>query len=152
MTIPDHTHRSLTDLLSLAGRAAVVTGGAKGIGAQIVRRLTEAGADVVVGDIDAAGAAELAAEVAAASGRRVIACGMDVADTATLAAAADLAVVELGRLDIWVNNAGIFPTTGPAIDVTRTKAVIPTAIAPMTEKTSCQVSDGMMCFTMPCVA
>ena len=41
---------------------------------------------------------------------------------------------------------------GPAIDVTRTKAVIPTAIAPMTEKTSCQVSDGMMCFTMPCVA
>ena len=118
MTIPDHSHRSLTDLLSLAGRVAVVTGGAKGIGAQIVRRLTEAGADVVVGDIDAAGAAESAAEVAAASGRRVIACGMDVADTATLAAAADLAVVELGRLDIWVNNAGIFPTTGPAIDVT----------------------------------
>ena len=41
---------------------------------------------------------------------------------------------------------------GPAIDVTRTKAVMPTAIAPMTEKTSCQVSDGMVCFTMPCVA
>ena len=41
---------------------------------------------------------------------------------------------------------------GPAIDVTRTKAVMPIAIAPMTEKTSCQVSDGMMCFTMPCVA
>ena len=41
---------------------------------------------------------------------------------------------------------------GAAIDVTRTKAVMPTAIAPMTEKTSCQVSDGMMCFTMPCVA
>ena len=35
MTIPDHSHRSLTDLLSLAGRVAVVTGGAKGIGAQI---------------------------------------------------------------------------------------------------------------------
>lgn len=41
---------------------------------------------------------------------------------------------------------------GPAIDVTRTKAVMPTAIAPITEKTSCQVSDGMVCFTMPCVA
>ena len=41
---------------------------------------------------------------------------------------------------------------GAAIDVTRTKAVMPTAIAPMTEKTRCQVSDGMMCFTTPCVA
>lgn len=118
MTIPDHSARSLTDLLSLAGRVAVVTGAARGIGAQIVRRLAEAGADVVAGDLDADGAAALAAEVADASGRRVIACAMDVTDTTTLAAAADLAVRELGRLDIWVNNAGIFPTTGPAIEAT----------------------------------
>lgn len=41
---------------------------------------------------------------------------------------------------------------GAAIDVTRTMAVMLTAIAPMTERTNCQVSDGIMCFTMPCVA
>ena len=41
---------------------------------------------------------------------------------------------------------------GAAIVVIRTKAVTPTAIAPMTEKTICQVSDGMVCFTMPWVA
>jgi hypothetical protein len=39
-----------------------------------------------------------------------------------------------------------------AIAVTRANAVMPTAIAPMTEKTNCHVSDGMVCFTMPCVA
>ena len=42
---------------------------------------------------------------------------LDIADTSSLAAAADAAVAELGGLEIWVNNAGIFPTTGPAIDV-----------------------------------
>ena len=39
-----------------------------------------------------------------------------------------------------------------AIPATRMNAVTPTAIAPMTENTTCQVSDGMVCFTMPCVA
>jgi len=47
----------------------------------------------------------------------VLSCGLDIADTASLAAAADLAVAELGGLEIWVNNAGIFPTSGPALDV-----------------------------------
>ena len=42
---------------------------------------------------------------------------LDVSDSASLAAAADLAVAELGGLEIWVNNAGIFPATGPAVDV-----------------------------------
>ena len=49
--------------------------------------------------------------------------------------------------------AGLRPT-GPsaAMPVTRANAVMPTATAPMTENTNCQVSDGMVCFTMPCVA
>jgi NAD(P)-dependent dehydrogenase (short-subunit alcohol dehydrogenase family) len=118
MAVADVSNRSLADLLSLEGRVAVVTGAARGLGAQIVRRLAEAGADVVAGDLDLAGVQAVAAEAAAASGRRVLAVALDVTETSSLAAAAERAVIELGSLDIWVNNAGIFPTTGPALDVT----------------------------------
>lgn len=114
--IDDHSERSLTDLWSLAGRCAVVTGGAKGIGARTAARLAEAGADVVIGDLDVDVAASTAAEIADRTGRRALAVHMDVADTATIVSAAETAVTRLGGIDIWVNNAGIFPTTGPAID------------------------------------
>ena len=115
---PDHSSRSLTDLFSLEGRGAVVTGAARGLGAQIVRRLAEAGADVIAGDIDVAGVEATAAESSATSGRKVIGVHLDVSDTATVVAAADRAIHEFGRLDIWVNNAGIAYATGPAIEVT----------------------------------
>jgi NAD(P)-dependent dehydrogenase (short-subunit alcohol dehydrogenase family) len=116
VAIPDYSDRSLADLVSLAGRRAVVTGGGKGLGARIVYRLAEAGADVVVGDLDAGAAGQVATEVALATGRQVLGMGLDVSDTATLAAAAGAAVAELGGLEIWVNNAAIFPATGPAVD------------------------------------
>jgi NAD(P)-dependent dehydrogenase (short-subunit alcohol dehydrogenase family) len=115
MAIRDVTSRTLAELISLEGRRAVVTGAARGLGAQIVRRLVEAGAEVVAGDIDAAAVDELAQELST-GGRRVLGCRLDISDSASLAAAADLAVDALRRLEIWVNNAGIFPTTGPAID------------------------------------
>lgn len=114
--IDDHSRRDLGDLWSLNGRGAVVTGGAAGIGAATVRRLAEAGADVVVADIDESGAARTAVEVAGATGRTVISTRLDIADTASVVAAAELCRDRLGRLDIWVNNAGIYPTTGPALD------------------------------------
>lgn len=116
--VADHSQRSLADLISLTGRRAVVTGAGKGIGAAIVRRLVEAGADVVAGDIDLAAVESLARESVAFGEGRVLPCRLDVADTASLAAAADRAVVELGGLEIWVNNAAIFPATGPALEVT----------------------------------
>ena len=117
MIVPDVSDRPVSELLSLVGRRAVVTGGARGIGAQIVRRLAEAGAGVIAGDVDAAAAEALAAELRS-SGGRVIGCALDVADSASLTAAAERAVGELGGLEIWVNNAAIFPTTGPAVDAT----------------------------------
>ena len=118
MAVADVSDRSLADLFSLSGRVAVVTGAARGLGAQIVRRLAEAGADVIAGDLDLAGAQSVAVEATATTGRRVVATRLDVTDSTTLQAAADRAVTELGSLDIWVNNAGIFPTTGPALDAT----------------------------------
>jgi NAD(P)-dependent dehydrogenase (short-subunit alcohol dehydrogenase family) len=116
VAVPDVSERTLAELISLRGRRAVVTGGGRGIGAQIVRRLAEAGAAVVAGDLDGDAARAVAQEVTEASGR-AIGCALDVSDSASLAAAADLAVSELGGLEIWVNNAGIFPATGPALDV-----------------------------------
>lgn len=117
MAVPDFSSTALSDLCSLAGRRAVVTGAARGIGAGIARRLAEAGASVLVGDIDEEGAAAVAKDLNATFGERHDHCRLDVADTATLAAAADQAVRSWGGLEIWVNNAGIFPTTGPAAEV-----------------------------------
>jgi NAD(P)-dependent dehydrogenase (short-subunit alcohol dehydrogenase family) len=116
VAVPDVSDRTLAELISLRGRRAVVTGAGRGLGAQIVRRLTEAGAEVVAGDLDGE-AARAVARAITEGGGRAIGCALDVSDTASLAAAADLAVAELGGLEIWVNNAGIFPTTGPAVDV-----------------------------------
>jgi NAD(P)-dependent dehydrogenase (short-subunit alcohol dehydrogenase family) len=116
--IPDHSARPLSDLLSLAGRRGVVTGGARGIGAAIVARLAEAGADVIAADLDEITAQAWAAEVTSRGGGRVIAAHLDVADSATLASVADQCVAEFGSLDFWVNNAGIYPTTGAAVEVT----------------------------------
>jgi NAD(P)-dependent dehydrogenase (short-subunit alcohol dehydrogenase family) len=114
--IPDHSQRPLADLIRLDGRRAVVTGGAKGIGGAISARLAEAGADVMIADIDLDGARITAADIAARTGRRVMATALDVTDSSSIAAAAERCVTELGGLEIWVNNAGVFPTTGPVAD------------------------------------
>ena len=83
----------------LAGRRALVTGGASGIGAAVARSLAARGAHVVVADRDAAGAARLAAEVNGSS------WAVDLLDPAQLT---DAALAEaLHGVDILVNNAGI---------------------------------------------
>lgn len=112
------TNVPIDKLISLDGRRAVVTGGAKGIGAQIARRLAEAGADVIIGDIDLAGAQEVASEISTTTSQRAIATHLDVTDTATLAAAANLAGGRLGGLEIWVNSAGTLARTGPVTEAT----------------------------------
>ena len=105
----DVSTRSLTDLLSLAGRRAVVTGAAQGLGKAIAARLAEAGADLLLIDLNEDAARAAAAELADRYGVRVASTRADVTDAASVAAAADLAVAELGGIDVWVNNAGIFP-------------------------------------------
>jgi len=107
--VADVTTRSIAELVSLTGRMAVVTGGGRGLGKAIARRLAEAGADVLIGDVDPSLALAAAQDLDACFASRVIGMAMDVTDSVSIAAAADRAVSEFGGVDIWVNNAGIFP-------------------------------------------
>jgi NAD(P)-dependent dehydrogenase (short-subunit alcohol dehydrogenase family) len=109
MAIADVTDKSIAELVSLSGRVAVVTGGAQGLGKAMVRRLAEAGASVLIGDLKIAQARKAATEFSERYGTRVVATELDVTDTASIVAAAELAISELGGLDIWVNNAGLYP-------------------------------------------
>ena len=98
------------DLLSLVGRRALVTGGARGLGKAIAVRLAEAGAAVAVADIDEALARDAASDIASRFGGRVIGVRMDVTDAESVRAATTEAVAHLGGLDTWINNAGVFPS------------------------------------------
>jgi len=125
----DPSDQPLDRLLRLDGRVAVVTGGARGIGKAIANRLAEAGAATLIADLDAEPAREAAAEIGERTGARTLGTGLDVADPAGPEAVAAQAVEELGGLDIWVNNAGIFPAealdpmTATAADFERILAV-----------------------------
>ena len=90
----------------LKGRRALVTGGSRGIGAAIARRLAAEGADVAITYKNAADAANRVVAEIRAKGRRAFAIASDNGDTRSIVVAA--AVAELGGLDILVNNAGIF--------------------------------------------
>lgn len=92
--------------MSLAGKNAVVTGGASGIGRGICLRLARAGADVAILDLNLAGAETVAAEVAGL-GRKSVACKADVANRAQVNAAIEQVRKMLGPIQLLVNDAGI---------------------------------------------
>jgi NAD(P)-dependent dehydrogenase (short-subunit alcohol dehydrogenase family) len=116
VAIPDPSERPLAELLSLRGRNAVVTGGGRGLGRAISGRLAEAGASVLIGDIDGKSAEATAGDIARRSGGVVVARPLDVTDPASIARTADTAVDRLGGIDIWVNNAGVYPSK-PVLEI-----------------------------------
>ena len=96
----------------LQGKVAVVTGGASGIGAGMVRRFVEEGALVVVADLQDGPGGALVDEL----GRTTRFARTDVTEEADVAGAVDLAVSAFGRLDVMCNNAGILGAVGPIAD------------------------------------
>lgn len=91
----------------LSGKVALVTGGARGIGAAVARRLAADGADVAVNYRNNSDVAEALVKELVAKGRRAVAIQADVSDPAQIGRLTDETVAKLGKLDILVSNAGI---------------------------------------------
>jgi 3-oxoacyl-[acyl-carrier protein] reductase len=90
----------------LDGKAVIVTGGAQGIGAELVRTFTQQGAAVVIADVNEVGSLALAGELSG-SGARVLAQRCDITSETDVDQLVERCVGELGSLDVMVNNAGI---------------------------------------------
>ena len=91
----------------LTGKVALVTGGSRGIGAAIVKRLARDGADVALTYVSNPDRANETVTAAAALGVKALAIQADSADAGAVVAAVERTVAELGGIDILVNNAGI---------------------------------------------
>jgi NAD(P)-dependent dehydrogenase (short-subunit alcohol dehydrogenase family) len=97
------------DLFSLEGRVAVVTGGSRGLGREIVRAFAARGADVVIASRKLDACEQLAAEVRAETGRRTLAVACHVGKWEDCERLADTAWAHFDRVDVLVNNAGMSP-------------------------------------------
>ena len=100
--------------MRLAGKRAIVTGGASGFGAGIVRKFVAEGANVLIADLNLDGAKALADEL----GALAVACEANVADGESVAALTATANEQLGGIDILVNNAGTTHLPGPMEEIT----------------------------------
>ena len=104
------------DLFDLSGKIALVTGGSRGLGLQMVRAYAEHGADVIIASRKLDACEEAAAEVRA-MGRRALAVSAHVGRWDEIDKLIEAAYAEFGRIDILVNNAGMSPRQ-PSHEVT----------------------------------
>ena len=103
---------TIQEKFDLTGRVAIVTGGPGLLGKEFCRTLAEAGAAVVVADLDAAAAEQVAADLTQA-GFRAAAAPTDVTDPASTRQMVQTALDRFGRLDILVNSAALDPKFDP---------------------------------------
>ncbi len=101
---------------ALAGKVAVITGGSRGFGLAMARAYLEAGATVVIAARSAQGVEKAVAELRPVSGT-VAGTACDVTVLAQVQALADFAVARFGRLDIWINNAGLAGPYGATVSI-----------------------------------
>jgi 3-oxoacyl-[acyl-carrier protein] reductase len=92
----------------LSGKVAVVTGASKGIGAAIAKRLAADGASVVVNYASSKAGADAVVSAITAEGGKAFAVGGDVSDATQAQGIIDAAIKNYGRLDILVNNSGVY--------------------------------------------
>lgn len=100
----------LNDLFGLDGKVAVVTGAGSGIGHGIARYFARAGARVMIADRNAGAGARVAEELNADGATVASAVDTDVSDEASVARMMGDTIAAFGRIDVLVNDAGIFPT------------------------------------------
>ena len=108
--------KTIAQLFDLSGKGAIVTGGGMGIGRAIVSRLAEAGAAVMIVDIDMDAASKVVQRVKEKGGKAE-AIRADIRSLADAKKVAEATVKTFGSLDILVNNAGIYPIS-KALDTT----------------------------------
>jgi NAD(P)-dependent dehydrogenase (short-subunit alcohol dehydrogenase family) len=104
--------------LDFSGQVALVTGAAAGMGLATAQAFAEAGAAVVLADVNE-DAVKAAAEKLVAAGHKALAVRCDVSDDAQVAAMVDRSVAEFGRLDAAFNNAGVMARIAPTGESTR---------------------------------
>lgn len=108
--------RTASQLFDLSGKVAVVTGGSRGLGREMVLAFAAHGADVVIASRKVANCESVADEVRGL-GRRALAVGYHAASWSDADALADAAYNEFGRVDVLVNNAGMSPLYPSLTDV-----------------------------------
>jgi NAD(P)-dependent dehydrogenase (short-subunit alcohol dehydrogenase family) len=106
------------ELFDLTGRVALVTGGSRGLGREMVLAMAAVGADVVIASRRIESCEALAQEVRETTGRRALAVAAHAARWDDMDALADAAYAEFGHVDVLVNNAGLSPLYDDVASVT----------------------------------
>jgi NAD(P)-dependent dehydrogenase (short-subunit alcohol dehydrogenase family) len=105
----------MTDLFDLSGKVALVTGGSRGMGYEMVKAFARAGADVIIASRKLENCRKVANEIEAMR-RRALAHGCNVGNWQEIEGLVEAAYGEFGKVDILVNNAGLSPLAPSSVD------------------------------------